>query len=334
MTIFSFLRYSCRISCYIMIHAVLLFFISCKNEVPKKVTDEGLKPKEFLTIVPEWSQPIFLEEKDLTTPVRDSQQIHLTTFKSYLSDSLYRETTCKNEKAAIAVLGKITASDKSVYLFVKAIAGKHKNISVLYFDDQQVCRGRLSLLDSKDIKSGIHYSVKVDARYNFYLINKKILADGSEWSGENIYYFDLSGLPIMAVTNTNEDLSNQILGNPIDSFPAKHKYSADYSTDKQNLVSIRDGRTDKTLQFFIHFSKRQGKCIGELKGEADWVNKSLAVYRDSKSPCVIEFRFAPKSVNIRETTGCGSYRDIKCIFEGTYPKVKKMHYNNVRSSHK
>lgn len=328
------MHYYCRSSAHIIIYFFLTFMFACKEEAPKKVSDEGLKPKEFLTIVPEWSLPVLLEEKDLTAPLRDSQKIHLPSFKRYLSDSLFRETTSNAEKAVISVLGKITASDKSVYLFVKSVAGKHKNISVLYFDDKQVCLGRLTLLDSRDLKSGIDYSAKVDARYNFYLINKKPLPDGSEWSGEKIYYFDFSGMPIMAVTNTNEDLSNQILGNPIDSFPAKHKYSGDYSTDKQNLISIRDGRTDKTLQFFIHFSKRQGNCIGELKGEADWVNKSLAVYRDSKSPCVIEFRFAPKSVNIRETTGCGSYRDIKCIFEGSYPKVKKMHYNSPKVSHK
>jgi hypothetical protein len=174
----------------------------------------------------------------------------------------------------------------------------------------------------------------MDAKFNFYLIHKKMLPDGTEWNGEKVYYFDPSGLPVMAVTNTNEDLSNIILGNPIDSFPATHKFSGDYSTDKQNLVSIRDGRRNKTLQFFIHFSKREGNCIGEIKGEADWVNKTLAVFRDAKSPCVIEFRFTPKAVSIRETTGCGSYRDIKCIFEGNYPRVKKMHYHAQGSSHK
>ena len=131
----------------------------------------------------------------------------------------------------------------------------------------------------------------------------------------------------MAVTNTNEDLSNEILGNPIDSLFRKNKYSGDYSTDKKNLVSIRDGRTDKTLHFFIHFSKRQGSCVGELKGEADWVNKNLAVFRDNKSPCIIEFRFDKNQISIKETGGCGSFRDIKCTFEGSYPKVKKMTYS-------
>jgi len=311
---------------------VLLF--SCNEEVPPKISDEGLEVKAFLRAVPDWTLPVQLEEKDLTRAANDSQKIHLPTFKTYLSDSLFTETTLRSEKAGIYALGKVVAPDQSVYLFIQTIAGKRKCISVLYFDPKHVCMGFLSVLDTKQARPGISQSVRADSKYNFYRIEKKVLPDGSEWTGEKVYYFDPSGLPVMAVTNTNEDLSNIILGNPIDSFPALQKFSGDYSTDKQNLISVRDGRRNKTLQFFIHFSKRQGNCIGEIKGEADWVSKTLAVFRDPKSPCVIEFRFSPKSVSIRETTGCGSYRDIKCIFEGTYPKVKKMHYSAQGSSHK
>ena len=296
------------------LYLVMLVLFACNDKPPKKISDEGLKPKDFFQIIPELNLPLLLDQKQLTASLNDSQRIHIPTFQTYLSDSLYKATVINVDKPALYVLGKVTASDKSAYVFFKTVVGKQKIISVLFFDEKLVCKGRLLLLDSKNYKQGNDYSVKVDTRYNFYLIHAKKLSDGSDWTGEQVYYFDQTGLPIMAVTNTNEDLSNKILGNPIDSFPAKHKYSGDYSTDKQNLVSIRDGRVDKTLQFFIHFSKRQGTCIGELKGEADWVNKYLAVFRDSKSPCVIEFKFDGKSVSVRETTGCGSYRDIKCIF--------------------
>jgi hypothetical protein len=334
MTMSRFMHFNFKISFQLLVCLFLIFFLSCKDDIPQKLTDEGLEVKDFLRVVPERELPLLLEEKDLTGPVKDSQQLHLPSFKTYLSDSLYNQATLESDQARIYVLGKVTAADQSVYLFIKTLSGKQKNIAVLYFDNRQQCLGRLLLLDSRNLRSGTYFSARVDSKSNFYLISKKPLPDGTDWTGERIYYFDLSGLPIMAVTNTNEDLSNQILGNPIDSFPAKHKYAGDYSTDKQNLVSVRDGRTDKTIQFFIHFSKRQGSCIGEMKGEAEWVHKSLAVFRDAKSPCVIEFRFSPKSVSIRETTGCGSYRDIKCIFEGAYPKVKKMHYNQLKSSHK
>ena len=312
----------------------MLLFFACKEQPPKKISDEGLKPKDFMNMLPELSLPLQFDAKKLSASLGDAQKVHIPTFQTYLPDSLYRATIMNTDKSKLYVLGKVTANDKSVYVFVKTHLGKQQNISVLYFDEKLICRGRLLLLDSKNNKTGSAYTAKVDARYNFYLIHAKKLSDGSEWSGEKVYYFDLTGLPIMAVTNTNEDLSNKILGNPIDSFPAKNKYAGDYSSDKQNLVSIRDGRTEKMLQFFIHFSKLKGGCIGELKGEAEWVNKQLAVFRDSKSPCVIEFRFSPKSVSIRETTGCGSYRDMNCIFEGSFPKIKKMQFSKTSKMYK
>jgi hypothetical protein len=218
--------------------------------------------------------------------------------------------------------------DKFTYLFITKSNGKQQSIIAIYFNPKGQYLGHLLLIDSRQIKSGYRQSAKIDARYNINIITEHTLPNGEVWAGEQIYYFDPTGLPIMAVTNTNEDLSNEILGNPIDSMPRKHKYSGDYSADKKNLVSIRDGRTDKSLNFFIHFSKRQGNCVGELKGEADWVNKNMAVFRDSKSPCVIEFHFADRKINIKEVNGCGSYRDIKCLFEGSFPKVKKMNYSS------
>lgn len=319
------LKYSSISLLILIVH--IGFFLSCSESVPVKISDEGLSAPEFLKIAPLLSLPAIVSENDLAAVKYDSNTVHLPTFKSYFGDSVYQSVFGDNSKEKISVVGKVNLDDKSTYLVVREVSGKNKSAIILYFDPKGNYLGHLVLIDLRQRKSGERYSFKIDSKYNISLITEKDVSREEVWTGEKIYYFDPSGIPVMAVTNTNEDLSNEILGNPIDSLTRKNKHAGDYSTDKKNLVSIRDGRTEKTLNFFIHFSKRQGNCVGELKGEADWVNKNLAVFRDGKSPCIIEFRFNTNQISIKETGGCGSYRDIKCTFEGSYPKVKKMTYS-------
>lgn len=311
----------------LIIIAHIGFFLSCKESVPPKISDQGLSVPDFLKIAPELSLPVTIHENDLSQIKYDSSTVHLPTFKSYFKDSLFQTIFGEKRKQKISVVGKVQLEDKSTYLVVREVSGKNKSAIIIYFNPKGNYLGHLVLISPKQRITSEKYSFKIDSKLNISLITERQISKEELWTGEKIYYFDPSGLPIIAVTNTNEDLSNEILGNPIDSIPRKNKYAGDYSTDKKNLVSIRDGRTEKSMQFFIHFSKRQGNCVGEIKGEADWVNKNFAVFRDNKSQCIIEFRFSYQRVTIRETNGCGSYRDIKCTFEGSYPKVKKMHYS-------
>jgi len=90
--------------------------------------------------------------------------------------------------------------------------------------------------------------------------------------------------------------------------------------DKKNFISLRDGKHASETLFFIHFEKDD--CRGELKGMARFVSNNVAVYQEGGNPCTIEFNFSAGRVSMKETGGCGSYRDIKCFFEGSYPKKK------------
>lgn len=287
------------------------------------MSDEGLSSKDFFDLVKTIRPPVIIHEEELMKPLSDSDKVHAATFASFLPDTVFDAITNKKNKAMIGVSGKLTAPDESIYLLLKVVIGKQRQISVLYFDKKMQYMGRLTLLDTKQTIRNVHHSCKIDARFNISLITEKKSPTGQSWTGERIYFFDASGLPIMAVTNTNEDLSNRILGNPIDSFPATQKHTGDYSGDAKNLVSIRDGRTRQSIYFFMHVSKQQGKCVAELKGEADWVNKNKAIFRDDKTPCVIEFNFSSNSLLIKEMAGCGTYRDIGCVIEGKYPRKKK-----------
>jgi hypothetical protein len=191
----------------------------------------------------------------------------------------------------------------------------------------------MKLIDNQSRNTGNRY-FRIDSRFNISMIQERKVATGEIWTNETIYYMNDSGRFIIAMTNSNEDLSDEIMGNPIDTFARKNKFSADYTSDKKNLVSIRDGATAKTFQFFIHFSKQNGECIGELKGEAEWIDKTKGIFRDGDSDCAIEFSFGSSSVSIKEQNGCGSYRDITCFFEGSYPRKKEPVQSKPKSKKK
>ncbi|MBU6159182.1 MAG: hypothetical protein KGP35_09145 [Bacteroidetes bacterium] len=304
---------------------LLINLISCREEVPKKISDPQLSKSDFWEIVPEQNLPVSFSDTPLLAPIPDSILVKREVLQQLLPDTIFQELFPEQKKLRMTVAGKLTTPEKSRYLFIRTVNGKEKTMYVLYFNEKGDYLGKLKLLDNEHSPKEKHRCT-IDKRYNISLITEQKKPDGSVWTGEKIYYFDAEGLPIMAVTNTNEDLSNEILGNPIDSLPRQHKFSGDYSTDSKNLVSIRDGSSDNSFRFFIHFSKKNGNCIGELKGEADRTGKATGVYQDRNSPCMIEFQFSSKSVIIKEINGCGSYRDIACSFEGRFPKVKKMQY--------
>jgi hypothetical protein len=111
--------------------------------------------------------------------------------------------------------------------------------------------------------------------------------------------------------------------NPIDTLPRIHKWAGDYVKNKNNIVSIRDGRYENEIRFFIHINKNDGDCIGEVKGTALISSSVTAVYREGGDPCVLELRFTGSSVSLKELEGCGNHRGLNCPFEGTFPKKKQ-----------
>jgi hypothetical protein len=123
----------------------------------------------------------------------------------------------------------------------------------------------------------------------------------------------------LILTESNDKAAvESVLVNPIDTLPRRNKLSGDYTQGKMNLVSIRDGRNATECLFFIHFEKNEGACKGELKGRARIIAPNKVVYHQPGDQCELEFNFSAKSVTIREEMGCGSHRDIKCFFEGTF----------------
>jgi hypothetical protein len=123
------------------------------------------------------------------------------------------------------------------------------------------------------------------------------------------------------MTDVLDDKAQEVI-NPIDTFARTHQFAGDYIKDKRNMVSIRNGRSENEINFFIHFERMEGECNGELKGTALLTSSKTAVYRQGGDPCVLEFHFTNSSVSLKEVEGCGSHRGVKCVIEGSFPKKK------------
>ncbi len=303
-----------------------LFFLfiltACKNNKPKEIKDKDLTAADFILLAKELSYPILVNDSLLNAKEKDSVLINQETFKTFLPDTVYKKLYPKTKNLKLYLVGKSVDGEKGNYVLIKSATGKERGAQLLYFNNKSQYLGSLNIGALMPKGKATSYC-KIDNKNTITFIQERKTPTGELWTNETIYFMDETGKFIIAMTNSTEDLSDLIMGNPIDSLSRKQKYAADYTTDKKNLVSIRDGATDKSFEFFIHFSKQNGDCVGEVKGTGEWVSKTKGVFRDGSSDCVITFDFTSSSVRISEQN-CGLYRDITCFFEGSYPKKREV----------
>ncbi len=207
-----------------------------------------------------------------TKKEKDSLLISYNVFTQFIPDSVLSKVYGEGVRPRIYAIGKTGSPKAETYLFVKTIAPGSKAILILSFDKQKRFMCGLTAL-RPDQDPATSQSVTMDRQYS---ITKSILrknANGSLGEGKDVYSFNRESRNFMLImTDALDDKPTELI-NPIDTLPRKNKWSADYGSSKadhrrQNLVSIRDGRHNDRLTFFIHFENNNGACSGELKGEA------------------------------------------------------------------
>lgn len=297
---------------------LLLAVFSCKEKKPKELADADLTAVDFITLAATLPYPVLVNDSVINRKEKDSSLINVETYKTFLPDSVYKQFYPKSKGLKLYLLGKVKDGEKGNYMLVKSIQGKNKGVQLLYFNEKAAYLGSMNVTALLPKGTGIRYC-RIDSKHNISFIQERKTGTGEWWTNETIYFMDENGKFIVAMTNSTEDLSDLIMGNPIDTLSRTQTYSADYSLDKKNLVSIRDGKTEKEFEFFIHFSKQNGDCVGEVKGTGEWIARNKGIFRDASSDCVISFDFSASSVRITEQN-CGLYRGITCFFEGSYPR--------------
>ncbi len=253
---------------------------------------------------------------------KDTSTISADLLAQFVGDTILTRNF-GNATPKIYPAARVNAKKAETYLFAKAVSGSKKAAYLFVFDKEKKFRAALPLLVA-DNDPQTTQTAWMDSKYTISTNRQRKKPNGDLGYKKDAYVYNNIGVFTLILTESNDDLAatGEVV-NPIDTLPRKNKLSGDYVIDKRNFVSVRDGRRNSELRFFVHFEKSKGSCKGELRGEAKISSPNIALYRESGDPCVLEFTFTTTAVTMQEVEGCGNYRDIKCFFEGSYPRKKE-----------
>ncbi|MER3497787.1 MAG: hypothetical protein C4308_03690 [Chitinophagaceae bacterium] len=307
----------------IILLALAVFLLAgCGNK--KKATVSGEEPvtvEDFVASFPVVQLPYQLADADLTKRKKDSVVITYKVFSQFIPDSVLKKFWSKTAKPKIYPLARIQSKEGDTYLLIKVVTTKTEAWMV-GLDKENNFIAMMPVLQP-DANAATQQSFVLDRRFTLSKVTTRKNADGTLSEGKEVFVLNAGAKTFTLIMTEALDEKNIELINPIDSFPRQHKLSADYVKDKNNLVSIRDHKRTDRLYFFVHISKNNGDCTGELKGEAMLTSPNTAIYRPGGNPCSLQFHFTSSSVTITEQ-GCGSHRGIDCLFNGSFPKKKQI----------
>jgi len=301
---------------WILIALLPLLIAACKGKKKLPAEDAPISTKDFIDMFADIKPPYTLADDSLEKGRRDTSFISFKTFTSIVPDSLLEKAFGKSGKPRFYAIGKIAVKKQETYLLLKAMTASEKAAYVLVFNkDNQFVTGLPLLI--QDNNPATRQSAVLDAKLSVTTNTQHNTADGRLLYKKDAYaYISSAGAFALILKESNEtDAKNEIY-NPIDTLPGKNKLAGDYRQNKLNIVSVRDDKKPGFITFFVHFEK-DGGCRGELKGQAKLLSATKAVYRQPGDQCVLELAFKGNTVSLKED-GCGSHRDIKCFFEGSF----------------
>jgi hypothetical protein len=299
----------------------VLLMIACKEKKKSLNGDEQVIISDFVSSFEKVKLPYEVSDASLVKE-NDSSKISYKIFTQFIPDSILTKIVGKGKPALYALAG-VKDGKKETYLFAKAVLNSKKTVLLIVLDKEDNFVAAMPFLQV-DKSASTKQSSVFDNRFT---INKSVLRkneNNTTDEGKDVYVFNNEARDFTLIMTDPLDENLTELINPIDTFPRKNKYSADYVKDKKNIVSIRDANKTGKFIFFIHMEKNGGECTGELKGYADFTSANTAVYRQGGDPCSMEFKFTSSSVTLKEIDGCGNRRDLRCTFNAKYLKKKEM----------
>lgn len=308
----------------LMIFLLILFITGCKNKKIKLAENAKVEIADFVEFFPEIKLPFQTDDSLLFRKETDSLTIGYKIFTQFIPDSVLTMRFEKEMKIKIYPLGRVALKKAETYLFLKVTSPSKKAVFVIALDNEnKFIAGMPLVMDDKDPST--EQKALMDKKYTVTQITQKKNQGGETVETKNVFILNAEARNFsLIMTDQGIPEQEREIINPIDTLPRKNKFSGDYIKDKRNYVSVRDGKTATDLLFFIHFEKNNGECAGELKGEASMHGTRTALFRAIGNPCVLELNLSATSVSLKEQQACGSYRDIKCFFDGIFIKRKEL----------
>jgi hypothetical protein len=307
---------------YLLLIALAALFSCRSKKTSMGENDDAVNISDFIGFFQPLSLPYQVTDTIFNRKDPETSLIHPRIFGRMVPDSVVSKYFGKEGEPRFYAVGKVGVPKAETYLFVKATAHDRKLLYILCYDKGEKFIAARPVL-YWDNESGVSGQASMDTKYTLTLTHQRRVRGGEMLYRKDAYVFNAETGLSLILTESNEGKDKPpAIYNPIDTFLRKHKYSGDYSQDRRNFISVRDGKDPSRILFFVHFEKmmEDGACKGELKGEARFISPTTARYRSYQDPCTIDFTFHPAGVAMKEQGGCGSHRDIKCFFEGFYDK--------------
>ena len=298
---------------------ICLTIVCCNNKKSDVVNENGFSYEGFTKKFSKTTLPYQLSDTSLFK-TKDSAVLKAKTLTGFISDSLKNKLFGRTSKVKYIALCKFQRPTGETYFIVKGVNGNRRAVFLLVFDKNAQFATTLTFLNP--IEPRLSQVTSIDKSFSVSINRVRKKLKGAPTTSRNVYQYssEKRKFQLILTDAQGEDFAGII--NPIDSFSKKNKLSGDYIKNNRNFISIRDGRRPNQLLTFIHLENENG-CSGEFKGELLLASSNTAIYRHGGDPCVLSFKFTPPFVTLREDEGCGSYRGLDCLFEGSFRK--KLH---------
>ncbi len=304
---------------------ILSFLFSCHDKKPSLADNQPVQESDFFDAFQTVKLPYNVADTSLAG-IGDTTTISSAVLKQFIPDTALKAERAKQTTAIVfRPVGKIETKTES-YLLLLSKSGKQYSLSSFLFAKDKKKMVYVSHIDV--VKSGENdgyiHTLDINSEPTFIVTKSKTTGGEYVYSRNGYAYSKSTNAFIEVINESTESAKNgREIINPIDTLTKLFKYSGDYTKDKVNFMSVRDGNIPGRYTFFLHFDKSKGECTGELKGTLLMVDATKAVFQQSGDPCVMDFAFSANSVKVIERGSCGNHRGITCQFDDTYKKKIK-----------
>ena len=309
-----------RIGYYILLCCMIL---ACAEKKPDFTGNTPLTINDFNKVFKAASLPLSISDSNLKR-YTDTLVIGRKALAQFIPDSVVENIIAiKDKKASLHPIIRIE-KEEEYYLLLNVSHPKKQEIAVVVFSKKN------EFLDYKvitEFNEGNANSkmygknLNINREPSFLVEENKLAEDNSLTYEKKGWAYTDNSFRLIYFDSNKKPETKKVL-NPLDSMPMNYTFSGDYARDAKNFISIRDYSTAGKYQFFLHFEKKDGSCVGELKGLLTFT-KNKATYTEKGDPCIINFTIQGNVINIKEDGNCGNHRNMTCYFNDSYDKKRK-----------
>ena len=302
---------------------ILLALIGCAETKTDLSGNTPLKINDFNAAFKNIELPIRINDTNLAS-FTDTVEIGRKALEQFLPDSVVDVIAPKLLKnASIFTVGKIE-KETEYYLLLNNKGARRQTVFVITFSKKNVFLD-YQVLTQFDLsqKSSQFYgkTLLINKEPTFLIEENKLDPEKGISNEKKGWAYTDQGFRLIYLDANIKPAQKAIL-NPIDTLPTLNTFSGNYARDKKNFISLRDFGNPNKYQFFLHFEKKEGDCVGELKGLLNFV-KNQATYSEKGDPCTIQFTITGNIIKIKEDGNCGNHRNMTCYFNDSYDKKRK-----------